>query len=106
MADTAEAEAAIDGIDADVNYVVDDGIPLVRYVDWPEEEHKAHRPSYETKRVRVLNGRTCGETFTLASHGFTFLNRPTAVKDFFARRRARSSSRSRSRAGRSRSPRA
>lgn len=83
MAETAVLNTGADSVEAEMNYIVDDGIPPVRYVDWPEEEHKAHRPAYETKRVQVRNGRTCGETFTLASHGFTFLNRPTAVKDFF-----------------------
>ena len=83
MTGIAEAEAALDGIDAEVSYIVDDGIPPVRYVDWPEEEHKAHRAAYETRRVRIRNGRTRGEDFTLPTHGFAFVRHDTAVRNFY-----------------------
>jgi hypothetical protein len=83
MAETAELTPGIDYVEAEMNYIVDDGIPPVRYVDWPEEEHKAHRPAYEARRMRIQNGRTCGENFTLPTHGFEFLNQPSAMKDFF-----------------------
>ena len=26
-------------VDAELTYIVDDGKPSIRYVDWPEEEH-------------------------------------------------------------------
>ncbi len=83
MADIAEAAAELDGIDADVNYVVDDGIPLVRYIDWPEEEHKAHKATYETRRMHIRNGRTCGETFSLPTHGFLLVHHDTAMRNFY-----------------------
>ena len=83
MADTAELTPDIDFVEADMNYIIDDGIPPVRYVDWPEEEHKAHRPAYEVRRMRIQNGRTAGENFTLPTHGFEFVQQPTAMKDFF-----------------------
>jgi hypothetical protein len=82
MAETA-VKPDIDFVEADMNYIVDDGIPPVRYVDWPEEEHKAHRPAYETKRMRIENGRTCGEDFTLPTHGFRLLKRTPAIQDFY-----------------------
>jgi hypothetical protein len=69
-------------VEADLNYIVDDGIPSVRYVDWPEEEHKAHIPDYEAHRVQIRNGRTAGEDFTLPSHGFRLVPHPTQVQSF------------------------
>ena len=82
MAETA-LHSEIDFVEADMNYIVDDGIPPVRYVDWPEEEHKAHRPAYETRRMRVENGRTCGVDFTLPTRGFRFLAQTPAIEDFY-----------------------
>ena len=52
-------------------------------MDWPEEEHKAHRPAYETRRMRVENGRTCGVDFTLPTRGFRFLAQTPAIEDFY-----------------------
>lgn len=83
MPDTALAAEDLTFVDADVNYIVDDGIPPVRYVDWPEEAHKAHKPDYEAKRVRIHNGRVSGERFSLPDHGFAFLNQPSAMTDFY-----------------------
>ncbi|NIP88171.1 MAG: hypothetical protein GWO21_03935, partial [Gammaproteobacteria bacterium] len=71
-----------DHVEADLHYIVGDGIPSVRYIDWPEEEHKAHIPDYEARRVRIRNGRTAGEDFSLASHGFRLVDHPTQVKSF------------------------
>ena len=82
MAETA-VTTEIDFVEADMKYIIDDGIPPVRYVDWPEEEHKAHRPAYETRRMRIENGRTCGEDFTLPTHGFRFLAQTPAIDNFF-----------------------
>jgi hypothetical protein len=70
-------------VEADLQYVVDDGQPSIRYIDWPEEEHKARLPRYETHRVRIHNGRKADERFTLPSHGFTLVPHHTAVKDFY-----------------------
>ena len=58
MADTAELTRASDSIEAELRYIVDDGIAPVQYVDWPEEAHKAHVPSYETRPTPIQNGRT------------------------------------------------
>ena len=33
-------------------------------------------PSYEPRRVTIRNGRTSGETFALATHGFTLVEHP------------------------------
>jgi hypothetical protein len=83
MAEITELVSDVAFVEADMNYIIDDGIPPVRYVDWPEEEHKAHRPAYESRRMRIENGRTCGEDFTLPSHGFRLLAHKTAVENFY-----------------------
>ena len=70
-------------INAELSYIVDDGIMPVRYIDWPEQEHNEHLPTYERRLTRIHNGRTAGETFTLPSHGFAFIGHGTAVKDFY-----------------------
>jgi hypothetical protein len=70
-------------VEADMNYIVDDGVMPVTYVDWPEEEHKAHPPVYQPHKVKIWNGRLTGETFALPTHGFAFENKPSAVKDFY-----------------------
>ncbi len=80
---TADAVNAPDFVEADVRYVVDDGTPPYRYIDWPEREHEAHYATYESKRVRIRNGRTSGEAFALATHGFVLVEHLTAVRDFF-----------------------
>ena len=70
-------------VEATLNYIVDDGQPSVRYVDWPEEAHKERIPTYEQKQVRIHNGRVSGGPFSLASHGFTLADHATAVRDFY-----------------------
>lgn len=70
-------------VEADLNYIIDNGETPIIYVDWPEEEHKARPPTYEMHRCRIQNGRPLSEEFTLPTHGFAFLNHPSAVKDFY-----------------------
>ena len=54
-------------IRADFNYIVDTGVPPVRYIDWPEMEHKAIPPQYEQHEMTVRNGRPLRHTFKLDS---------------------------------------
>jgi hypothetical protein len=68
---------------APLRYVVDDGVPPIMYVDWPEEEHKAHQPVYEEKIVTINNGRPESSVFKLSRHGFEFLNHTSNVKNFY-----------------------
>lgn len=70
-------------VEAELNYVVDDGTPPVVYIDWPEEEHKARPPVYEPHRVKIENGRPRRDEFTLPTHGFTLVDHSTAIKDFY-----------------------
>lgn len=83
MSQAPELLQDFDFVEADLQYVVDDGQPSIRYIDWPEEEHNARLPRYETHRVRIHNGRKADERFTLPSHGFTLAAHHTAVKDFY-----------------------
>lgn len=77
-ADTLSA----DTIRAQFNYIVDTGVPPVRYIDWPEMEHKAVPPEYRQHEMAVQNGRPLRHTFDLDTHGFVFVEHPTRVKDF------------------------
>lgn len=77
-ADKPVAEA----ITAKFNYVVDTGVPAVRYIDWPEMAHLAVSPQYQQHEMRVQNGRPIAHTFNLDTHGFVFAEHITQVTDF------------------------
>ena len=64
-------------ITADLTYIIDDGQPSIRYVDWPEEEHKAHIAAYEKRTTKIYNGRDAEEKFRLHHHGFVLADNPT-----------------------------
>ncbi len=81
MSLTAQKSSA-DTIRADFNYIVDTGVPPVRYIDWPEMEGKEVPPEYRTHEMRVRNGRLLRDTFKLDAHGFVFVDHATQVKDF------------------------
>jgi hypothetical protein len=73
---------AIGDIRAKFNYIVDTGVPPVRHIDWPEMTHADVPPQYEPHEVIVRNGRPLREIFELDTHGFVFVDHPTAVKNF------------------------
>jgi len=70
-------------IEANMRYIVDDGVPPIMYVDWPEEEHKAQLPKYKEYRVKVRNGRPRTNEFNLKTHGFSFVHHNSAVANFY-----------------------
>jgi hypothetical protein len=78
---TAE-KPSTDTLRAKFNYIVDTGVPPVRYIDWPEMEHKAIPPQYRQHEMTVRNGRPLRDTFELDTHGFVFVDHVTQVKDF------------------------
>lgn len=78
---TAE-KPATESIRADFNYIVDTGVPPVRYIDWPEMEGKEVPPQYRQHAMSVRNGRPLRDTFDLDIHGFVFVGHATRVKDF------------------------
>ena len=69
-------------IRASFNYIIDTGIPPVRYIDWPEMAHKEISPQYRQHEVAIRNGRPIRDTFRLDTHGFVFTDHHTKVKDF------------------------
>src|SRR3954453_4995753 len=73
---------SVDTIRAQMNYIVDTGIPPVRYIDWPEMEHKAIPPQYRLYEMAVRNGRPLRDTFDIDTHGFAFVEHRTQVGDF------------------------
>ena len=71
-----------DTIRAQMNYIVDTGVPPVRYIDWPEMAHKEIPPQYRQHEMTIRNGRPLRDTFKLDTHGFVFADHDTKVKDF------------------------
>ena len=83
MSETARETSHTAYVEADLKFIIDDGETPVMYVDWPEEEHKAHRPTYEAHPCRISDGRPMAGDFTLPDFGFSFLNHPSKVKNFY-----------------------
>ncbi len=83
MTQTMEFSPDAGFVEAELDYIVDDGIPPVRYVDWPEEAHKAHPATYEKHRTRIHNGRDMAGAFALPSHGFSLVGHETKMQNFF-----------------------
>jgi hypothetical protein len=71
-----------DTIQARMNYIVDTGVPPVRYIDWPEMMHKEIPPTYKEHTVDIRNGRPLRDSFRLDTHGFVFVDHHTKVTDF------------------------
>ena len=78
----ATEKPAAGTIRARFNYIVDTGVPPVRYIDWPEMEHKAVPPQYRQYEMTIRNGRPLRDTFRLDVHGFVFVDHATRVEDF------------------------
>jgi hypothetical protein len=76
------AASSTESIRAKFNYIVDTGVPPVRYIDWPEMAHQAIDPQYRQHEMSVRNGRLVRDTFNLDTHGFVFVDHHTHVKDF------------------------
>lgn len=71
-----------DTLRARFNYIVDTGVPPVRYIDWPEMADKAIPPQYQQYEMTVRNGRPLRDTFDFDTHGFVFVEHRTGVRDF------------------------
>jgi len=78
----AAEKPSTDTLRASFNYVIDTGVPLVRYIDWPEMEHQAVLPQFRRHEMTVRDGRPLRRTFDLDTHGFIFVDHPTQVADF------------------------
>ena len=75
-------QSTTDTIRARFNYIVDTGVPPVRYIDWPEMAHKAIPPQYREYEMTVRNGRPLRDTFDFNTHGFVFVEHRTQVRAF------------------------
>ena len=71
-----------DTLRARFNYIVDTGVPPVRYIDWPEMADKAVPPQYRQYEMTVRNGRPLRDTFDFDTHGFVFVEHRTQMRDF------------------------
>ncbi len=78
----AAEKPSTDTIRASFNYIVDTGVPPVRYIDWPEMAHLAVPTQYREYEMSVRNGRPLRHTFRLDTHGFAFVDHRTQVRDF------------------------
>ena len=47
----------VGSVHAGLNYIVDTGVPPVRYIDWPEMEHAEVPPQYQLHDMTIRNGR-------------------------------------------------
>ena len=72
----------VGSVHAGLNYIVDTGVPPVRYIDWPEMEHAEVPPQYQLHDMTIRNGRPLRDVFNLDTHGFAFTDHSTAVGDF------------------------
>ena len=72
----------VGSVHAGLNYIVDTGVPPVRYIDWPEMEHAEVPPQYQLHDMTIRNGRPLRDVFNLDTHGFAFTDHPTTVQDF------------------------
>lgn len=71
-----------DTIAAPLNYIVDNGVLPVHYVDRPEDEHKTVKATYEEIQVDIADGRPLKHDFNVATHGFAFVDHVTGVENF------------------------
>jgi hypothetical protein len=73
---------ATDTIRAQMSYIIDTGVPPVRYIDWPEMADKEIPPQYELREMTIRNGRPLRDSFRLDTQGLVFADHHTAMTDF------------------------
>lgn len=70
-------------ITADIAYTLGTGEKLVNETFGPNNIHRRHIGTTDPHAMRIENGRTHAEPFTLDTHGFVFVRHATRVADFF-----------------------
>ncbi len=70
-------------VESELYYVVNDGKPSIRHIDWPEQAHNDRIPVYQPRLTPIYNGRKSAGPFELHKHGFVLTPHETAMKDFF-----------------------
>ena len=82
---TTASEPATDlpAIDAVLTYAVDTGEKIVNETMGAGDMSRRRTGTVENKTVAMHDGRALCGTFDIETHGFEFVDHPTAMKDFF-----------------------
>ncbi len=85
MSNAAQVLPDVGHVEAELRYIVDNGRPSIRHIDWPEMQHADQLPDYEPRQMRIADGRQSAliEPFSLAVQGFRLVDHETTVEDFF-----------------------
>ncbi len=85
MSDAAPVLPDLEYVEADLHYIVNNGRPSIRHIDWPEMSHADQLPDYLPIQMKIVNGRLTAaqEPFELATQGFRLVDHETKVEDFF-----------------------
>lgn len=83
MNDSVTAERAQAAITAEITYALRTGEKLVNESYGPNNIRRRHEGSYERHAVPIHDGRAVRDRLSLDTHGFTLVDHPTAVRDFF-----------------------
>jgi hypothetical protein len=75
--------AALDRIDAPMNYLVDDGEKPVTYTYEPPPGVPPRSGQVVRQTISIMNGRPLADRITLDQHGFMLTEHHTAVRDFY-----------------------
>jgi len=78
-----EQDAAIDTVEASVNYLLDTGEMPFTFTGGPGSTEVRSGGTPDPHRVAIHNGRLVAERFVLDRDGFRFVAHPTKMKDFF-----------------------
>ena len=74
---------SFDAIQAQIGYLVDTGEKPTFFQSYEPGVPTQHTGTRELRPMFVRDGRTMGETFTLARNGFTLVEQKSAVTDFY-----------------------
>jgi hypothetical protein len=75
--------AALDRVEAPMNYLVDSGEKPVSYTYEPPPGVPARSGKVEKQTVTIINGRSMVDRITLDDQGFMLTGHQTAVRDFY-----------------------
>ena len=81
MSDPAVAETP--DIEAVLTYAVDTGEKIINETMGEGDMGRRRTGIVEERTMPIRNGRPFRDTFDLETHGFEFVDHPTAMKDFF-----------------------
>lgn len=80
---TQAIDTKIATIDAVLTYAVDTGEKIVNETMGDGDMGRRRTGVVEDKTMTIRDGRPIRDTFDLETHGFEFVDHPTAMKDFF-----------------------